>query len=302
VPAESAEIDSSHELAKTMLERVREETVVRQRSQKIEQYLRHAQESLDSSQYAETLIFLDEILRLDPRHEAARQLKQTAVERHERDLRIARHLEKAEKCAAAGDPAPEELDAVLSLDRQHQTALRMSGWLEQGWRKSPAAAGGGIGGRGENLRDPVAMIARPEETHSLPNRRRGICLLTTDDAGPYTKAAAKPAMRDPATVTTDDAGPYTRAVAPPPSEETRFMPPPSAMPEPPAPAPPKAAAPPPPSSPKPTPPPARPAPPPSPKPAPTPPRPAPPRPSVGQAPELRPERWVAPEEKSLSVV
>ncbi len=86
------EIDSSHELAKTMLERVREETVVRQRAQKIEQYLRHAQESLDSSQFAEALIFLDEILRLDPRHEAAKQLKQAAVERHERDLRIARHL------------------------------------------------------------------------------------------------------------------------------------------------------------------------------------------------------------------
>jgi len=303
------EIDSSHELAKAMLERVREETVARQRAQKIEQYMRHAQESLDSSQYAEALIFLDEILRLDPRHEAARQLKQTAVERHERDLRIARHLEKAEKCAAAGDlpGAKRELDAVLSLDRQHQTALRMSGWLERELaekvQQRRAAELAQSGEAPTRLGGP--MIPRPEEALPKP-AARDLSAVTTDDVGQYAKA-----VRDPATVTTDDVGPYAKAVAPPPTEETQLMPPPAPMPQPP-PTPPKTAAPPtpppekkvepppPPPAPKPTPAPARPAPPPAPKPTPAPPRPAPPKPPARPAPELRPERWVAPAERSFS--
>ncbi|HXE74576.1 MAG TPA: serine/threonine-protein kinase [Candidatus Xenobia bacterium] len=297
------EIDSSHELAKAMLERVREETVARQRAQKIEQYMRHAQESLDSSQYAEALIFLDEVLRLDPRHEAARQLKQSAVERHERDLRIARHLERAEKCAAAGDlpGAKRELDAVLSLDRQHQTALRMSGWLERELaekvQQRRAAELAQTGEAPTMLGGPIALpLAKEPPPKPAP---RDLSTITTDDAGQYAKAA-----RDPATVTTDDVGPYAKAVRPP-SEETQLMPPPAPMPEPPAPTPEKVAVPPasppvrkaePPPAPKPTPPPARPAP----KPAPIPPRPTPPRPAIGQAPELRPERWVAPAERSFS--
>jgi len=297
------EIDSSHELAKTMLDRIRDEAGRKQRAQKIEQYLQHARDSLESKQYAEALIFVDEVLRLDPRHETAKQLKQKAVEKHERDLRIARHLERAEKCAAAGDleRAKGELEAVLNIDREHQTALKMSGWLERELAERvlqtpppPPAK------KREPTTDtdvpapPPARVREPTTETDVPVTEGTLV------GGPVSLGSKESIEKSPFTATTEDIRPHAAAIPKPPvsrEPETVFglpvekmkvqpqgpaAPPPAKAAPPPAPAPPakKAEPPPPPppkpvAPPKPTPPPAKPvakpaAPAPKPAPAPTP--------------------------------
>jgi len=335
------EIDSSHELAKTMLDRLRDEAGKKQRAQKIEQYLQHAREALDTKQYAEALIFVDEVLRLDPRHEAAKQLKQKAVERHERDLRINRHLERAEKHAAAGDleRAKAELDAVLNIDREHQTALKMSGWLERELAERVL----------QQTPPPPPAKTREPTTTDFPAPPGRVREQTTETdvpvtegtlvGGPVTLGPKESIEKSPFTATTEDIRPHAAAIPQPavaggppasrepetvyglPVEKTQVQPPGPAVPparkvEPPpvkaapaAPPPPakKAEPPPPPPPPKPAAPP-KPAPPPAkpaaaPPPAPTP-RPAAPtpRPAVRAAPELQPERWVRPGEQRSPLV
>ncbi len=296
------EIDSSHELAKTMLDRLRDEAGKKQRAQKIEQYLQHARDALDSKQYAEALIFVDEVLRLDARHEEAKQLKQKAVEKHERDLRINRHLERAEKFAAAGDlgGAKKELDSVLNLDREHQTALKMSGWLER------------------ELAERVLQAPAPSARVPEPPTQAGVPEEGTVVGGPMTLEPKEAPSKSPFAATTEDVSPHAAAIPKPPAprEAETVVDLPVARPQaPPTPPPAKAAPPPappakraePPPTPRPVPPP-KPAPPmpkpaAAPPPAPTP-KPAPPtpRPVVKPAPQLQPERWVRPGEQRSPLV
>ncbi len=321
------EIDSSHELAKTLLDRIRDEAGRKQRAQKIEQYLQHARDSLESKQYAEALIFVDEVLRLDPRHETAKQLKQKAVEKHERDLRIARHLERAEKCAAAGDleRAKAELDAVLNIDREHQTALKMSGWLERELAEKVLQPPPPSARKREPTTDsdvPVSegtLVGGPVALGPKEPIEKSPFAATTKDIGPHAAAIPKPAAAGPAS---GGAGgpPVSRepeTVFGLPVERMKLQPqgpaappPPAKTAPPPAPTPPakKAEPPPPPPKPvapsRPTPPAPKPAAAPTPKPAPKPaPAPTPaPRPAVRAAPELQPERWVAPGEQRSPIV
>lgn len=125
------EIDSSHGLAKSLLEQVQKELYTRQRTQKVEQSLRQAKEALQAEQYEDALHVLEEILRVDPKHEEAQQYKQMAVERRDRGQKVARHLERAEKLAADTDfqAAKTELEAVLGVDRSHSGALKMMDWV-----------------------------------------------------------------------------------------------------------------------------------------------------------------------------
>ena len=121
------EIDSSHNVAKSLLSKVQEQIHSRQRVQKVEQTLRHAKEALQAEQYEEAIIVLDEILRLDPAHEEARQYKQIAVEQRDRIQKIHRHMETAEKLMADADlqGAKAQLEAVVALDPQHSAAPAM---------------------------------------------------------------------------------------------------------------------------------------------------------------------------------
>ena len=121
------EIDSNHNIAKSLLGRVQEQIYSRQRVQKVEQTLRQAKEALQSEQFEEAVIVLDEILRLDPAHEEARQYKQIAVEQRDRIQKIHRQMEAAEKLMADADlqGAKSQLEAVLALDPQHSAAQAM---------------------------------------------------------------------------------------------------------------------------------------------------------------------------------
>jgi serine/threonine protein kinase len=125
------EVDSSHELAKNLLAQVQEHIFARQRAQKVEEGLHHAKEALQTEQYVDAVGLLEEVLRLDPKHEEALQLKRQAVEQRERAEKIRRHLERAERLAAEVDfqRAKAELEAVLAIDAKNSAALKMMDWV-----------------------------------------------------------------------------------------------------------------------------------------------------------------------------
>jgi serine/threonine protein kinase len=125
------EIDSAHDLAKTLLDQVQEQIASRQLAQKIEQLIRHAKENLQAEEYDEAVAELDEILQLEPGHEEANQYRQMAIDRRERKQKTARHMERAEKFATDADfqAAKTEIEAVLALDPEHAGALKMMDWV-----------------------------------------------------------------------------------------------------------------------------------------------------------------------------
>lgn len=121
------EIDSNHNVAKSLLGKVQEQIYSRQRVQKVEQTLRQAKEALQAEQYDEAILVLDEILRLDSSHEEAIQYKKLAVEQRNRIQKVHRHMETAEKLMADADlqGAKRQLEAVVALDPQHSAAQAM---------------------------------------------------------------------------------------------------------------------------------------------------------------------------------
>jgi serine/threonine-protein kinase len=121
------EIDSNHNVAKSLLSMVQEQIYARQRAQKVEQALRHAKEALGSEQFEEAIGALDEILRLDPGHAEAQQYKQLAIERRDRKRKVARHMERAEELLADADlkGAKAQLQAALALEPEHAAALTL---------------------------------------------------------------------------------------------------------------------------------------------------------------------------------
>jgi serine/threonine-protein kinase len=121
------EIDSNHDLAKSLLGQVQNEIRNRQLAQKTEQLLRQAKETLQEEHYDEALSALDKILRLDPEHAEALRYKQFATERADRSQKISRHMGRAEKLVADADlqGAKTELEAILALDPEHGRAQEM---------------------------------------------------------------------------------------------------------------------------------------------------------------------------------
>lgn len=121
------EIDSNHNVAKSLLGKVQEQIHSRQRVPKVEQTLRQAKEAMQAEQYDEAVVVLDEILRRDPAHEEAKQYKQSAVEQRDRSRKIQCHMETAEKLMADADlaGAKTQLEAVLAVDPQHSAAQAM---------------------------------------------------------------------------------------------------------------------------------------------------------------------------------
>src|ERR1700688_4801540 len=125
------EIDSSHEVAQTMLAQVRESIQSRQRTQKIEHNLRQAKEAFEAEQYEDAISLLDESLRLDPRHAEAQGQKQLAIKHRDRAEEIRRHIDLSEKLVSEGDfaRAKAELEAVLALDPANRAAHVMMNWI-----------------------------------------------------------------------------------------------------------------------------------------------------------------------------
>jgi eukaryotic-like serine/threonine-protein kinase len=125
------EIDSSHEVAQTMLAQVRESIQSRQRTQKIEHNLRQAKEAFEAEQYEDAISLLDESLRLDPRHAEAQGQKQLAIKHRDRAEEIRRHIDLSEKLASEGDfaRAKAELEGVLALDPANGAAHVMMNWI-----------------------------------------------------------------------------------------------------------------------------------------------------------------------------
>jgi eukaryotic-like serine/threonine-protein kinase len=125
------EIDSSHELAQSLLTEVRERIQSRQRAQKIEENLNRAREAQEAEQYAEAIALLEEALRLDPAHQEAQRYKNLVVEQRERAEKIRGHIELSEKLAVQGDfvRAKTELEAVLAIEPGNGSAHLMMDWI-----------------------------------------------------------------------------------------------------------------------------------------------------------------------------
>jgi eukaryotic-like serine/threonine-protein kinase len=121
------EIDSNHNVARSLLAKVQEQIYSRKRTQKVEQSILQAKEAMQSEEYEEAILVLDEILRLEPSHEEARQCKQVAVEERDRLRKIHRYMEAAEKLMADDDlqGAKSQLEMVLALDPAHSAAQAM---------------------------------------------------------------------------------------------------------------------------------------------------------------------------------
>ncbi|HKM86130.1 MAG TPA: protein kinase, partial [Terriglobales bacterium] len=125
------EIDSTHQVAKSLLAQVRDGIQSRQREQKIQSSLRGAKEALQAEQYEDAIALADEALRLDPKHEEAQKYKQLAVEERDRAEKIRRLLERGEKLAAEADfqRAKAEFEAVLAIDPDNATAIMTMDWV-----------------------------------------------------------------------------------------------------------------------------------------------------------------------------
>ncbi len=125
------EIDSTHQVAQSLLAQVRDGIQARQRAQKIQSSLRGAKEALQVERYEDAIALADEALRLDPRHEEARKYKQLAVEGRDCAEKIRRHLERGEKLAAEADfqRAKAEFEAVLAIDPDNATAVMTMDWV-----------------------------------------------------------------------------------------------------------------------------------------------------------------------------
>ncbi len=127
------EIDSQHDLAKTLLHKVQGQIQTRQRSQRTEQLLRQAKEALQVEHYDEGITLLEELLQMEPQHSGALQYKERAIEKRDQRQRVVRHLQRAEKLVADADfkGAKAELEAALTLDRNHAEALKLMDYVQK---------------------------------------------------------------------------------------------------------------------------------------------------------------------------
>ena len=189
------EIDSSHELAKSLLAQVRERIQSRQRMQKVEHDLGQAKEALQAEQYEDAVSLLEEVLCLDSGNEEAKQCKQLAVERRDRSEKIRRHLERAGKLAAQADfqRAKADLEAVLAIEPGSWAALGMMRWVIQELSEQGAASPGRtISRRGtcsfgcKKFRQGSRSLGSCPRTRRLQRRNRG-----TDKVGPQQRGKGR---------------------------------------------------------------------------------------------------------------
>ncbi|MCI0402932.1 MAG: protein kinase [Acidobacteria bacterium] len=120
------ELDTRHIEAKSLMAEVQKQLHVQQQSEKIQLFLRNANEALQADQYDEALNWFDQVLRLDPNSTQVLSARQNALDRRERVQKVAQHLEAAEARIATGDfaAAKKELDALLALDPGHEPAKK----------------------------------------------------------------------------------------------------------------------------------------------------------------------------------
>jgi hypothetical protein len=127
------EIDSHHNLAKSMLFKVQEEIQTRQEREKIEQGLRQARQALEGGFFDEAIDLFDEVLRLEPENAQAQQERQQVLEQRQQQRELTRLQERAEELATAGDlPGTKHTaEKLLALNPQHERALQLLEWVRK---------------------------------------------------------------------------------------------------------------------------------------------------------------------------
>lgn len=121
-------IDSSHNLARTMLREVQETIKGRQRAERVLQILNRAAVAAEARRHEECLNLAAEAIRLDPANEQARRYQRESSERLARERSIREHLMKAEGGLRNGDleTAEKKLSEVLKLDPEDAEALELA--------------------------------------------------------------------------------------------------------------------------------------------------------------------------------
>ncbi len=167
------ELDSGHNLAKTLLSKVQEQLQAHQRTQKVEQGLRQARQALEGRLFDEAVDLFDEVLRVDPANEEAREGKVLATEQRERYRLINQHLSRAEELASEADlqGTRDEVDKVLAVDPAHPRAVQLKDWVtkELAERERLTQVQRHLEEAQERLasRDFVAALALLEKAHAL---------------------------------------------------------------------------------------------------------------------------------------
>ncbi len=125
------ELDSGHNLAKSLLYKVQEQLQVHQRAQKVEQGMRQAGQALENRLFDEAIDLFDEVLRVDPANEPAQQGKAQATEQRERYRLINQHLSRAEELASEADlqGTRDEVEKILAVDPAHPRAMQLKDWV-----------------------------------------------------------------------------------------------------------------------------------------------------------------------------
>ena len=127
------EIDTRHIEAKSLMQQVQKQLHAQQQAEKIQLFLRNANESLQAQQYDEAVSWFDQVLRLDAAHAEAQKKKQIAVDTRDRIAKVRQYLEAGDARAADRDfaAAQKEFQAVLALEPGHEQAKKQLAYVTQ---------------------------------------------------------------------------------------------------------------------------------------------------------------------------
>jgi len=127
------ELDTRHIEAKSLMQQVQKQLHAQQQAEKIQLFLRNANESLQAEQFDEAISWFDQVLRLEPDSTQVLSAKQSAVDRRDRVQKLRQHLEAAETRIEARDypAARQELEALLALDPGHEQAKKQLAFVTQ---------------------------------------------------------------------------------------------------------------------------------------------------------------------------
>jgi serine/threonine-protein kinase len=127
------ELDTRHIEAKSLMAEVQKQLHVQQQAEKIQLFLRNANESLQADQFDEALNWFDQVLRLEPNSTQVLSAKQSALERRDRAQKVLQHFEAAEARILQGDYAAAKisLQALLALHPGHEQAQNQLAFVTQ---------------------------------------------------------------------------------------------------------------------------------------------------------------------------
>ncbi|MGO9271788.1 MAG: protein kinase domain-containing protein [Terriglobia bacterium] len=120
-------LDSSHDLAKSLMAKVNSELKRLETSVKVQQYLEQAEQLLGQGKYTEAIGSLEEVLRLDSQHGQARAMVETARREAARGAEVRKSLKAGQEALKEGDLTLAEtlLTTAIELDSRNAEATAL---------------------------------------------------------------------------------------------------------------------------------------------------------------------------------